>query len=320
MVSVAITAYNGERYIEQQLLSIIENSRIPDEIIICDDCSSDSTVDIINSIIANTSVNIQIKLYINNSNLGFNKNFEKAISLCSGDIIFLSDQDDCWFENKIQVVEGFFNNNMDAMLLIHDAYLSDRKCNLSDITYSSQIKLGSGDFNGFRTGALTAIRSEIVEFLLPFPNDFGGHDLWMHEFAIRIHSRYVISDILQKIRRHDSNASDWVYSDLSKATPKKVFLSMLATKPSNDYMSKAKNLLILRDRLNNFSKTDVYINSFCKIDLNKLDDEISFCVMRNSIVSYRVIYRIIMATYMLYKGGYTYFNGYKSYFRDILRI
>ena len=95
MISVAMTTYNGEQYIKEQLTSIIHQSRQVNEIIICDDCSKDHTPEIIQSF-QNQYKDINIKLYINEKNVGYRDNFKKAISLCSGDYIFISDQDDIW--------------------------------------------------------------------------------------------------------------------------------------------------------------------------------------------------------------------------------
>lgn len=97
MVSIALCTYNGEKYIEEQLESLIHQTCQPDEIIICDDQSKDNTVNIAKSLLGSWPG--AWKVIINKKNLGYKKNFQKAISLCRGDIIFLSDQDDVWDYN-----------------------------------------------------------------------------------------------------------------------------------------------------------------------------------------------------------------------------
>ena len=97
-LSVAVCTFNGEKYISEQLNSIINQTLAVNEIIICDDQSSDSTIEIINSFIEKYPT--LIKLYQNKINLNVNKNFEKAITLSTGDYIFLSDQDDVWEKNS----------------------------------------------------------------------------------------------------------------------------------------------------------------------------------------------------------------------------
>ena len=97
MISVALACYNGENFIYEQIQSIINQTITDLEIIICDDKSTDNTIDIIHNI-----KDKRIKLYQNNIQLGVVKNFEKAISLCNGEYIALSDQDDVWVEKKLE--------------------------------------------------------------------------------------------------------------------------------------------------------------------------------------------------------------------------
>ena len=94
--------YNGEKYIKEQLESILNQTIAIDEIIICDDGSNDKTIQIIEEI--QLEYPNKISLYKNQVNLGSNKNFEKAITICSGDYIFLSDQDDIWKNNKVEKI------------------------------------------------------------------------------------------------------------------------------------------------------------------------------------------------------------------------
>src|SRR5258708_3925751 len=101
LVSIALCTYNGEAYLKEQLDSLIDQTYPNCEIIIVDDCSKDGTVDILKQY-ANEYT--QIKLYINTENLGYTKNFEKAIVLCNGEYIALCDQDDIWDKNKISIM------------------------------------------------------------------------------------------------------------------------------------------------------------------------------------------------------------------------
>jgi glycosyltransferase involved in cell wall biosynthesis len=122
-VSVAMCTYNGAQFIEKQIKSIINQSVLVDEIVICDDRSTDDTTIIIREIALNTIV--PIRLYINDSNLGCVRNFEKAISLCNGDLIFLSDQDDIWMNKKVEIITQWFDNNPAKNVVFGDAILID---------------------------------------------------------------------------------------------------------------------------------------------------------------------------------------------------
>lgn len=99
-ISIAIATYNGERFLRQQLNSLYAQTRLPDEIIVCDDCSKDSTPDILEEY----HKKYGLKYYVNDTALGVNGNFFKALSLCFGDYICICDQDDIWFSNKIETL------------------------------------------------------------------------------------------------------------------------------------------------------------------------------------------------------------------------
>ena len=123
-LSVALCTYNGELFLKQQLDSILQQELPVDEIVICDDGSTDNTINIIESY----KQKYQYPRFIckqNIKNKGVRKNFEYAISLCSGDIIFLSDQDDIWLNQKTKDIVNFFNENPKVNLVFTDAILID---------------------------------------------------------------------------------------------------------------------------------------------------------------------------------------------------
>lgn len=102
MISVAMATYNGEKYIKEQLESILGQDSPVDEIVICDDCSTDKTLDIIYQVIKDYNAENIIKVMVNKDNIGYIKNFLKALSMVSGDYIFLADQDDIWCSEKVR--------------------------------------------------------------------------------------------------------------------------------------------------------------------------------------------------------------------------
>lgn len=115
MISVVMATYNGERYLQEQLESICNQTYQPDEIIISDDHSSDSTSEIIRSFQKKTK--IAIYFYCNSKRLGYAKNFRNGLRLAKGDLIFLSDQDDVWEKNKIEVCKNFFDRYPNILAL-----------------------------------------------------------------------------------------------------------------------------------------------------------------------------------------------------------
>lgn len=116
-VSVVIATYNGEKYILKQLESLYMQKRKPDEVIICDDMSWDSTVEVINKYIARKHLEDCWHVYVNDKRLGYSDNFFNAVKKATGDYIFLCDQDDGWFENKIKEMTDIMDNNDDIGLL-----------------------------------------------------------------------------------------------------------------------------------------------------------------------------------------------------------
>jgi glycosyltransferase involved in cell wall biosynthesis len=120
-ISVALCTYNGEKYLHEQLDSILDQSNIPDEIVVCDDGSGDATVKILSDY-QKKYPNL-FKIFQNETNVGFIKNFEKAIKLCTNEIVVISDQDDIWEKNKIGETVVFFEKNPDLDGVFHDLKL-----------------------------------------------------------------------------------------------------------------------------------------------------------------------------------------------------
>lgn len=134
MISIALAAYNGEKYIREQLDSILAQDYNNWELVICDDNSTDSTVGIINEYLER---NNRVRLIRNEQNLVFVKNFEKAIKLCRGEYIALSDQDDIWTSDHLSKLLQELKTNDSIQLVCADAMLVDinnidQKINYSD--------------------------------------------------------------------------------------------------------------------------------------------------------------------------------------------
>ena len=131
MISVAMASYNGEKYIEEQIESIM-NQKLPvDEIVIVDDCSTDNTVKIIEKIRNNS--NVEINLFVNEKNVGYIENFRRAVEKTKGDVIFLSDQDDIWYEDKTKrMIHIMENKDVEVLCTQYDIIDSKGKYISSD--------------------------------------------------------------------------------------------------------------------------------------------------------------------------------------------
>jgi len=210
-VSVALCTYNGGRFIEAQLNSVLNQSRPPDEVIVCDDGSTDNTIDIVRGVsLMHPGI---VRVYTNNANLGCVKNFEQAIQRASGNIIFLSDQDDVWFKDKIKVMCAPFIENHGIGLVYSDALITDtllnhtghtlfnRRKNLrvNRVRSARQLVKGVGI-----NGCTMAFRSTLKEFALPIYRGWG-HDHWIAFIAHAVTGIQPIGKPLMFYRRHGNN-------------------------------------------------------------------------------------------------------------------
>jgi hypothetical protein len=124
-ISLAMAVYNGERFIREQFESLLQQTRLPDELVVSDDSSTDRTVEIVRAFAS--QVPFPVRLLINDQNVGCTKNYERAIRECSGDIIFLCDSDDVWYPNRIAITEEALDKHPKAGIAICDADLVDER-------------------------------------------------------------------------------------------------------------------------------------------------------------------------------------------------
>lgn len=187
--SVAMCTYNGAQYIEEQLRSILKQTHPIDEIVVCDDGSKDGTVALIENFIKRYPD--KIRLIRNPVNMGYTRNFEKAICNCNGDIIFLSDQDDIWMPDKVEVICNYFETHPDKSFVFTNAILVNRfgtpcySCSLFDVVGMDRrnkklFRQGHGyqvlSTSGRVTGATAALRASFVPYCIPFPAIGQVHD------------------------------------------------------------------------------------------------------------------------------------------------
>lgn len=117
MISVCMGTYNGEAYIKDQLQSILDQTLPPDEVILCDDCSTDQTRDIINQFIQVNHLSAKWQFYCNRENKGYPDNFYYCMSLCRGEYVFLADQDDIWDGHKLEHMMDVMKKNESIKVL-----------------------------------------------------------------------------------------------------------------------------------------------------------------------------------------------------------
>tara|TARA_R110000744_G_scaffold302163_1_gene411194 strand:+ start:14252 stop:14941 length:690 start_codon:yes stop_codon:yes gene_type:complete len=198
-----MATYNGERYIKEQLDSILCQISTDDELIISDDGSTDNTVKIINSY-----GDARIKLY-HSTKRNVIYNFENALKHASGDIIFLSDQDDIWFPDKVVKSVGHLQNNG---LVFSNAimFFGTDKVNGNMFFKNSKNKTGvlSNLFKVKYLGSTVAFKSAILKKALPFPPNLPMHDVWIGLISEITSSTYYIDEPLIYYRRHENTVSE----------------------------------------------------------------------------------------------------------------
>lgn len=212
LISIAMTTYNGEKYLREQLDSILNQTYSNFELIICDDCSKDSTWQILEEYAQNDN---RIKIYKNEHNLGFKKNFEKAISLCNADYIALSDQDDIWLENHL----GLLFNNIDGKSMsAGNTLILENGELVPHATYSKRhefYRLQSDEdllifimfFHSPCQGASSLYRKDLLIKAMPIPEGVLYHDAWFSACACCMSGVGYTFEPISIYRLHDSNVS-----------------------------------------------------------------------------------------------------------------
>jgi len=210
---VALCTFNGARFVGEQLASIAAQDREPDELVVCDDGSSDGSVEIVQEFARRAR--LSTRLVVNDRNLGSTKNFEKAISLCQGAIVALADQDDVWYRHKLGRIEQAFLRSSEIVLAFSDADLIDDDSNSLgkrlwpgfSFDRSEQIEFAKGGAlnvllkHPVVTGASMAFRREYFDLLAPMPAK-QFHDRWI-SFLLATRGKFaVISDRLMQYRQH----------------------------------------------------------------------------------------------------------------------
>ena len=205
-IGVAIASFNGEKYISEQIQSIINQTTKVDKIVINDDKSTDKTVPIIKKLIKK---GYPIVLHQNEENLGYSKNFLDCIKKCDTDYIFICDQDDFWLENKVEEMENFINKNIDSYCWMHDCSLTNENLEIKVKSKINNIQRQFMDSNSFVMGSCMVLSKKAKKYIYPYPSNMSkfGHDNWIAFVMHAINKLRVTSKSLLLYRRHGENTS-----------------------------------------------------------------------------------------------------------------
>ena len=176
LVSIVLCTYNGEQFLKEQLDSLTGQTYPNLEIIVVDDCSTDGTKELLMPF---ASQHDNIKLYFNEHNLGYNKNFGKAICLANGEYLAICDQDDIWFPEKIQRLIGAIGDNW--AVFSNSEYVTEQLKPMGRKLISNNILMDSYKsilMENFFTGHTSLLSRKSMQNILPIP-ELGFYDWWI---------------------------------------------------------------------------------------------------------------------------------------------
>jgi hypothetical protein len=313
-----MATYRGAEFIAEQLESIAEQSRLPDELVVSDDCSADSTVEIIEQFASRAPFPVHI--HRNEKNLGFSRNFARALQETKGELIFVADQDDIWLAQKIERVVTDMERSTGYLALIHDEQILDQRTGtLFERTYFDNQR--ALDFNDRElvSGNCTALRRELLDILTPFPERIN-YDYWIGWMADALGCRTVLREPLQLYRRHGANASEPVMSE-RRPTPWSVLMRTGLPDPRPAWRETAGHYALIAERIEERAEVvDALLGAGrAKVAIEKLEHERSLLQRRIEMMS-RPPFRRRMEVLRSWRCGfYNEFSGIKSAMKDLLQ-
>ena len=265
--------YNGARFISEQLESIAAQSQPIDELVVCDDQSTDNTLQLIKNF--QDRVSFSIRIYVNEQNLGSTRNFAKCLSLCEGDVIFLCDQDDVWLTHKVKKMLAYLAQNPEQEAVFSDANIINDQSALTGkrawqlIQFNRRMQTrwqlgGAFDIlvNGYVvTGATLAVRRRVLSELLPFPTLYKEliHDGWIALWLSLTNRIGFIKEPLTNYRQHSHQQVGF-----GEAAPK-------VTMEERIVRSREKKLTPLRKKYTESRILYDYLSSLDAIPKDKLE-------------------------------------------------
>lgn len=321
-ISIAMATYNGEEYLQEQLDSFLGQTRQPDELVVSDDCSTDRTLEIVERFAMTAP--FKVHYYRNKKNLGYAGNFNVVLQHCTGDLVFMSDQDDVWHSSKIEKMAAIFDEQPALQLLIHDLEFCK-----ADLTPIGQTKIERMeevfDLNkSYVVGMATAVGGSFLKLCLPIPDQAGiAHDGWLHECANAIGKKAIMRDVLALYRRHPSNTTNGSNLNVDFVTTKKHFKRRFNLRD----IFKQKTPLVRTEHtpivrwLQNQKETLIATGLATE---QQIDQQIKNCIASNqtlqdrySILGINRWKRPFYVSKFYLSGGYRQYNGWESALKDV---
>lgn len=310
VISVAMTTFNGEKYIEEQLNSLRLQTLAIDELIIQDDCSTDSTVKIINNYIKKWNLS-NWKLFVNSNNKGWIKNFHDCISKTTGNIVFFCDQDDIWNLNKVEKMTNIMNENPNiavlgcklSMIDSNGKNLKDNKLTMPHYSKNTlkitKVNPSNKFLYAINPGCTMAVKRDFIDFLNIDSKNNIPHDALYWKIGILLGETYILDESLIFYRIHENNASH----PISK--------SKIEIKPNQKRIKEAKSVLTLMNNLMTYIKNK---NISGKIDMKLLENVYVFCKERINFLEHNNSIKILNYFFKNFK----FYNNSRMFIGDIL--
>lgn len=320
-ISIAMATYNGAQYIQEQLQSFVDQTRQPDELVITDDCSTDQTEAIVRDF-AKTAP-FTVEFHRNERNLGYCGNFNAALMKTTGDLVFLSDQDDVWFPEKIQHMIGVAERNPRALVVMNDAALTDGELNEVGLTKVGQIRSAGFPMKDFVMGCCCGIRRELLDFCMPIPEGIKAHDNWIVGFAEAVNGKVVDDRVLQYYRRHESNESQFIANRTTKVSRREALFHSLKKLFEGDVRQKereqmAQQQLMIDGIRRVLSVAPEKYRPGLHSMLETTEASAKTYKLRAGIREKSLLPRIFETLRLLARGGYRNSSGFKAVLRDLV--
>jgi glycosyltransferase involved in cell wall biosynthesis len=326
-LSVAMCTYNGAEFLQEQLRSIAAQSMPVQEIVICDDCSEDTTCSIVDAF--GHQHPGMVRLYRNPARLGYSQNFAQAISRCRGDIIFLSDQDDSWFPNRVEKMAALFAGDdeclvVSVMAVVTDKYLTPKGKVLAPMSPTREEKPNtfSARIHQYSAyGCTLAFRASLCSLFFPI-SPHWGHDNWICFIVSRFTAIRGIQEPLMYYRRHRAAAGMHDKLDFGS-----FFQLIAAARRSKrlDYEHDRDKWRDMNQQLQRIfdgtTSASVPGGSLAhqKVILDEVRARLNFSEERLKVTAQQRLVRLPSALKILLTGHYDEFaSGWKSFAKDLL--
>jgi glycosyltransferase involved in cell wall biosynthesis len=319
-VSVALCTYNGSAFLREQLQSVANQTRPPDELIICDDNSTDQTPYLLDEFRRASSIPTRIR--INPTNSGTTRNFEQGFSLCRGDLIFPADQDDVWIPDKIERFVAAFDSPRQPIMVFSDANVVDAQLRRLDYRLWESIGFSRAERSLFEaggatrillrhnvvTGAAMAFRRSACSYVLPI--DAGWvHDAWI---ALLLSATGICMAVDRPLIDYRQHGNQQIGATRQSRTQQ---VSQSMSLPATHYRDVARRYVAARERLQALQPRTAAIHAAVQM----IGDKVAHLTARADLLD-GTMPRLRTAMREWLSGRYRHYSlGFQSLARDLLR-